>query len=129
MLHPNTQPASAAQITDDIAHAMIDANAHGGATRQALIAMGIKPDDLETYGDAARLRANALFQRRTERPAYDRPARVGQAAEQIGNLLPGLPLIVLHLMSRGFPKSELDDILTEAVASAAATFAREGNAK
>lgn len=127
-MHFAPQPTYAAQITDAIAHAMIDANAHGGATRQALIEMGFKPGDLDIYGDAARSRANELFLRKSDRPAYDRAARVEKAAEHVGHLLPGLPAMAMHLMSCGFPKAELDDILTDAVTAAAATFAQEGGA-
>ena len=115
------------QITDDIAQAMIEANAHGGATRQALIEMGFRPDDLDTYGEAARSRATELFLRKPE-PTYDRATRVTQAARLIGQLLPGGPALTMHLQSRGFAKAELDDIFGDALAAAADAFAGEGGA-
>lgn len=130
MLHTPApaQAGLATNITDQIAQAMIEANAHGGATRQALIEMGFKPGDLDTHGEAAKLRAIELFQRKSERPAYDRAARVVQASRLIGHLLPGTPALTMHLQSRGFGKSELDDIFTEALAAAADAFAGEGGA-
>jgi len=121
------QAPATPHITDDIAQAMIEANAHGGATRQALLEMGFSGADLDAHGEAAKLRATELFMRKPE-PPYDRAARVAQAARLIEQLLPGTPALTMHLQARGFAKPELDDIFTDALAAAADGFAHEGGA-
>lgn len=122
-----SQAPATPHITDDIAQAMIEANAHGGATRQALLEMGFSGADLDAHGEAAKLRAAELFMRKPE-PPYDRAARVAQAARLIEQLLPGTPALTMHLQARGFAKPELDDIFTDALAAAADGFAHDGGA-
>ena len=126
MMHSASAPATP-QLTDEIAQAMIEANAHGGATRQALLEMGFSGDDLDAHGEAAKLRAAELFMRKPE-PTYDRATRVSQAARLIGQLLPGTPAITMHLQACGFAKPELDDMFGDALAEAADTFAHDGGA-
>ncbi|GGA63706.1 hypothetical protein [Pelagibacterium lentulum] len=115
-------------IVEELAEAMIDLNADGGATERRLLERGFSSLDLSMYGQEARQLAAKSFVRKCDRPAYDRAARVSEAAREISHMLPGLPAITMQLQARNFPKRELDDILCDAIAHAADQFAHEGGA-
>lgn len=115
-------------IVEELAEAMIDLNADGGATERRLLERGFSMLELSMYGTEARQLAAKSFIRKCDRPVYDRTARVTEAAREISRMLPGTPAITMHLQSRNFPKGELDDILADAIAQAADNFAHESGA-
>lgn len=116
-------------IAEQIAEAMIDLNADGGATEDRLRERGFSQIELDMYGAEARALANQSFVRRVDRYRYNRPLRVNQAAQLIGHLIPSTQEICAALQSRSFTKYELDDILPDAIAKAADDFAHAGGAQ
>lgn len=119
-----------APVADRIAQAMIEANAEGyGATREVLLGLGFSAKDLDEHGPDAECQARDRFVQRVDRPAYDRNGRVNAAARSISHLMPAMPEVTMHLQARGFAKAELDDILAEAIATAADAFAHQAGAQ
>jgi len=128
---PRALPEQPESDLDRLARDLIEANAAAsGATRAALLAKGWRPEQIDALLPEAVRRATNASERKIERPAYDRSARIRRAADIIGRTLPGKPAMVMLLMARGHSKRELDDpgFVEEAITLAADRFAQEGGA-
>jgi|TARA_A100001391_G_scaffold44812_4_gene26327 hypothetical protein len=123
--NPKPQKTIAERMADDL----VDLAAEGDATGDRLRQRGWTPFEVETHGPSAQEIAGTQIVRRRDRYSYDRPERIKEAARLIGNLVPSTQEICAALQSRSFTKPELDDILPDAIASAADAFAHAGGAQ
>lgn len=114
-------------IAERMARVMVD-TATRGCDRQTLKCAGLTDAEIDANTEAARAIARDLFVRRDDAPAYNRALRVAKAADLILEQLPQMGILTLALQNAGFAKSELDDILPDAMAGAADRFAAEAGA-
>lgn len=125
-------PKAETPVAERIAAIMIDLEAEGAATEKRILERmtqeGLTPLDLDMYGAQAGKIANARFVRNEDHSAAKRASRVKEAALLVGHLMPPAQQICVVLQTRGFSKPELDDILPEAIATAADAFAHTGGA-
>lgn len=124
---PNFKPEKSP--ADRMAEDIVDLTAaEGCATEDRLKERGWTALDIDMYGTEAREIARGFVVRRLDRYTYNRPARIKEAARVIGHLVPTPQEISAALQSRSFTELELADILPEAIAAAADTFAHAGGA-
>lgn len=128
-----TLPKPALHVAERIAGIMIDLQAEGAATEKRILERmaqeGLTEFDLAMYGAQAGGIANECFVRHEDHSAAKRANRIKEAARLIGHLVPSTQEICAALQSRSFTKPELDDILPDAIASAADAFAHAGGAQ
>ncbi|WP_338606888.1 hypothetical protein V6617_10260 [Pelagibacterium nitratireducens] len=126
-------PKPSLPVAERIAAIMIDLQAEGAATEKRILERmaqeGLTEFDLAMYGAQAGGIANERFMRREDHSAAKRANRIKEAARLIGHLVPSTQEICAALQSRSFTKPELEDILPEAIASAADAFAHAGGAQ
>lgn len=123
--NPKPQKTIAERMADDL----VDLAAEGDATGDRLRQRGWTSFEVETHGPKAQEIAGTQIVRRRDLYSYDRPERIKEAARLIGHLVPSTQQICAALQSRSFTKPELDDILPDAIASAADAFAHAGGAQ
>jgi hypothetical protein len=124
-----TNPKPIKSIPERMADDLIDLAAEGDATGDRLRQRGWTSFEIESHGPRATEIAGTHLVRRRDHYTYDRPTRIKEAALLIGHLVPSAQEICAALQSRSFTKPELDDILPEAIASAADAFAHAGGAQ
>lgn len=125
-VRPNPKPEKS--IAERMAEDLIDLAAEDDCTTDRLRQKGWTSFDVETHGPKAQQIAGTLLVNRRDRHTYDRTARIQEASRLIIHLVPTTQEICTVLQSRSFTKPELDDILPEAIAAAADTFAHQTGA-
>ena len=129
-MHPQTQTTrqSAMAVVEGVhpraeamARVMIDNYLNCDVV--TLYRAGFSKHEIDAHHETATRVARDRFMRDDTPPDYDRAERIRAASREILTLCPGTPRIVARLKARGFQQAEIDDILDEAIATAANTFA------
>lgn len=114
----------AEQLIDQLADDFVTLNAEGGATLDALLALGWEKAFIEANQAEARRRANGRFLRPVEAEPVKTLAEIeGDIAGIIASQLPPAQLLIAECQARGISKHHLDLLFHKARARAALGFA------